>query len=53
MQTIGYKQVNQFLDGEIRDEEELFLRILYATRQYAKRQTTFFKKMIVDEVLSD
>jgi tRNA dimethylallyltransferase len=53
MQTIGYKQVNQFLDGEIRDEEELFLRILYATRQYAKRQTTFFKKMIADEVLSD
>ncbi len=53
MQTIGYKQVNQFLDGEIKDEEELFLRILYATRQYAKRQTTFFKKMIVDEVLSD
>lgn len=52
MQTIGYKQVNQFIDGEIQDEEELFLRILYATRQYAKRQTTFFKKMKVDEILS-
>lgn len=52
MQTIGYKQVNQFLDGEIETEEEMFLRILYATRQYAKRQVTFFKKLKADEVIS-
>ena len=44
MQSIGYKQVVQMLDGEIK-ESELAEKILFATRQYAKRQYTWFKKV--------
>ena len=48
MTTIGYKEANAFLDGEIRSEEDLFWKIVFATRQYAKRQVTFFKKLSCD-----
>lgn len=43
MQSIGYKQVAAFLHGEL-SREELPSRILFATRQYAKRQCTWFKR---------
>ena len=47
LQSIGYKQVCQFIHGEI-GEEELFDKILFATRQYAKRQCTWFKQVKED-----
>lgn len=43
--SIGYRQVLDFIDGKIDSNEELLNRIIIATRQYAKRQRTFFKKM--------
>lgn len=48
MQTIGYKEANDFLSGTLDSKEELLFRIICATRQYAKRQTTFFKKIDSD-----
>jgi tRNA dimethylallyltransferase len=44
MQSIGYKQVGDFLKGEIK-ESELAEKISIATRQLAKAQRTFFKKV--------
>lgn len=49
MQTIGYKQCVAYLNGEL-SLEELPEAITIATRQYAKRQVTWFKK--VDRDLS-
>jgi IPP transferase. len=34
-----------YLNKEINTDEELFQRIAAATRQYAKRQATYFKKV--------
>ncbi len=45
MQAIGYKQVVDYLNGTIA-ETELATTIAAATRQYAKRQTTWFKKLV-------
>ncbi|MGB4966124.1 MAG: tRNA (adenosine(37)-N6)-dimethylallyltransferase MiaA [Microgenomates group bacterium] len=42
LQTIGYKQIIQFLEGEILEEEMIALWIT-AEVQYAKRQYTFMK----------
>lgn len=44
MQSIGYKQVGDFLAGEVR-KCELEEKIIFATRQYAKRQVTWYKKV--------
>jgi len=41
---IGYAQVFEFLDGRLRFDE-LFDRIYFATRRYAKRQMTWFRKV--------
>ena len=49
MQAIAYKQVVEFLRGEL-SREELADRVKAATRQYAKRQVTWFGKLAVDEV---
>src|SRR5690606_270591 len=43
MGSIGYRQVVSYLQGEI-SEGDLRDRIVFATRQYAKRQLTWFKK---------
>jgi tRNA dimethylallyltransferase len=43
MQAIGYKETAQMIEGKIR-ESELKLKIKQATRNYAKRQITWFKK---------
>ena len=43
MQSIGYRQVVAYLQGKLA-EKELTTRIIYATRQYAKRQMTWFNK---------
>lgn len=51
MQSIGYAQVVEFLAGGL-DEEELAASIAAATRQYAKRQCTWFKKVARDWTLA-
>jgi tRNA dimethylallyltransferase len=43
MKSIGYKQAVDFLNGKI-SSEDLEERIIIATRQYAKRQRTWFRK---------
>ena len=43
MQAIGYKEVSMFLQGEISPDEAVSL-IKRATKRYAKRQFTWFKK---------
>ena len=50
MQTIGYRQVSKFLQGQLK-EENLENAILFATRQYAKRQITWFKNVDRDRHL--
>ena len=47
MQSIGYKQVFESLDQNI-NREELAFKITVATRQYAKRQETWFRKVEFD-----
>jgi tRNA dimethylallyltransferase len=44
MQGIGYKEVLEYLDGEI-DYNSLREKLILNTRHYAKRQETFFKRM--------
>ncbi|MBP9707680.1 MAG: tRNA (adenosine(37)-N6)-dimethylallyltransferase MiaA [Oligoflexales bacterium] len=45
MQSIGYLQVQNYLKGLYKDQEELLEKMTAATRQYAKRQCTWFKKL--------
>ena len=49
--SIGYQQVADYLLGKER-YEELVVRIVQATRQYAKRQTTWFNKVAHDVCLN-
>lgn len=43
LQTVGYKELFDYLDGTISPEQAI-VQIKTATRQYAKRQMTWFKK---------
>lgn len=43
MKSVGYRQVVEYLNGTIK-ENELILKINIATRQYAKRQRTWFRR---------
>ena len=43
LQTVGYKELFQYLDGDISLEEAISL-IKQNTRRYAKRQLTWFRK---------
>ena len=52
MQSIGYRQVVAYLRGEL-EEKELATRIVYATRQYAKRQITWFNKTKYDVCVAE
>lgn len=45
MQAIGYKQIIEFMDGKIQAEDDLIQLIKQKTRNYAKRQITYFKGM--------
>jgi tRNA dimethylallyltransferase len=44
MRSVGYRQSWEFLDGEI-DEKELLAKGVAATRQLAKRQITWLRKL--------
>lgn len=50
LQSIGYKQVVEFLNAKIA-KSDLEEKIIVATRQYAKRQETWFRKVAFDEVI--
>ena len=43
MQGLGYKEVKQYLEGEI-SQEEMVEKIKQESRRYAKRQFTWFRK---------
>jgi tRNA dimethylallyltransferase len=43
MRSVGYRQVWSFLDGDMH-EDELFDKVLFATRQLAKRQLTWLRR---------
>ncbi len=45
LQSIGYKETQDFLNGELKSLEDLKERISISTRQLAKAQRTFFKKV--------
>jgi tRNA dimethylallyltransferase len=45
LQSIGYKETVQYLNGNLKDIEELKDRISISTRQLAKSQRTFFNKI--------
>lgn len=44
MQAIGYKEIKEYLDGYI-TQEEAIEKIKMETRRYAKRQITWFKRI--------
>jgi len=43
--SVGYKEVLEYLSGKIKDQDELAQKIIISTRQLAKAQRTFFKKV--------
>ena len=43
--SIGYKEAIEWLNGAYQSQEECIERIIISTRQLAKSQKTFFKKM--------
>lgn len=50
MQAIGYKQIFEFVDGKFADLETLKHTIKQLTRNYAKRQITFFKGINAEKI---
>jgi tRNA dimethylallyltransferase len=44
MRSVGYKQVSMYLNNEI-PKDKLFEKVLFATRQLAKRQITWIKSI--------
>ena len=45
MKAIGVREIARYLDGEISLDEAIELAII-ATRQYAKRQSTWFRNQL-------
>lgn len=52
MQSIGYREVALYLKGELK-QEDLEQAIVIATRQYAKRQETLFRKIPKDFIWNE
>ncbi len=50
MQAIGYKEILEYLNGEIKLNDAIE-KIKLNTRHYAKRQITFFKKLNVNKLM--
>lgn len=44
LRSVGYKEVQEYLRGELKDLASLEEQILISTRQLAKRQITWFKR---------
>lgn len=53
MLSIGYRQVVEYLRKQEQDKTRLAEKITVATRQYAKRQMTWYRKVQADLVLND
>jgi len=51
LQSIGYKETIEFLNGDIHSEKDLEIKISISTRQLAKSQRTFFKKIIPKTII--
>ena len=49
MQGLGYKEVKEYLEGTL-TEEEMIEKIKQESRHYAKRQVTWFKKYENEEI---
>lgn len=49
LQSIGYKETIEYLNGLFKSEEECIERISISTRQLAKSQRTFFNKIVPKE----
>ncbi|OUR96347.1 tRNA (adenosine(37)-N6)-dimethylallyltransferase MiaA [Halobacteriovorax marinus] len=45
LKSIGYKETIQFINGEFKSTDEYIERMAISTRQLAKSQRTFFKKV--------
>jgi tRNA dimethylallyltransferase len=45
LQSIGYKEMIAYLHHEIKNKEDLINKIIFSTRQLAKSQRTWFKKI--------
>ena len=43
MQGLGYKEVVEFLNGQL-SKDEMIEKVKQETRRYAKRQLTWFRK---------
>ena len=43
MQALGYKEIKEYLEGNV-EKEEAIETIKQETRRYAKRQLTWFRK---------
>lgn len=50
MQAIGYKQLFEFYNGKFANINDVFDEIKKLTRNYAKRQLTFFRSIKADKV---
>ena len=50
MRCVGYRQVWEMLEGRL-SRAELLARGIFATRQFAKRQLTWLRKMAISEAL--
>lgn len=50
MQAIGYKQIFEFAEGKFSDLETVKRTVKQLTRNYAKRQMTFFKGMNAEKI---
>ena len=53
MLSIGYKQAVEYIGAGKNDENQLLEKIVVATRQYAKRQLTWYKKVPHDIALTN
>ena len=52
LSSIGYKETIDFIDNKITSQDELIDRINISTRQLAKAQRTFFKKVSPKETIN-
>ena len=51
--TIGYEEITQFLKNSRMDKQGLRDLILYRTRQYSKRQTTYIRNCLDADIEDD
>tara|TARA_Y100001970_G_scaffold284607_1_gene402317 strand:+ start:43 stop:1005 length:963 start_codon:yes stop_codon:yes gene_type:complete len=52
LQSIGYKETLQFIEGKFDNQDSYIERINISTRQLAKSQRTFFKKVLGKETFN-